>query len=265
MSFPAPRRALVSEDVLVEDFVEGPSMREYLKRDVDAARRKALARVGVDAVCKMIFHDNLLHGDLHPGNILVTRDALRDPAARTRRPWRPMLVSDPPSRRRRGGASLDDTPPTQVCFLDAGICVELGAKEHVHLVRVLAALMRHDGDAAGRMLCKGMDGSRALNNGFRSEAAWAAAQDRFCACLSDITSASIEEEFFNKYSEYASRIFARAEECRVALEGFFVSTAVAVRVMEGVANALDPDVQIGQQALKWIATSPYVVQGMTRS
>lgn len=86
VSFPAPRRALVSEDVLVEDFVEGPSMREYLKRDVDAARRKALARVGVDAVCKMIFHDNLLHGDLHPGNILVTRDALRDPAARTRRP-----------------------------------------------------------------------------------------------------------------------------------------------------------------------------------
>ena len=104
-------------------------MREYLKRDVDDARRKALARVGVDAVCKMIFHDNLLHGDLHPGNILVTRDATRDPA---------------------------------VCFLDAGICVELGAKEHVHLVRVLSALMRHDGDAAGRLLCKGMDGALSL-------------------------------------------------------------------------------------------------------
>ena len=38
--------------------------------------------------------------------------------------------------------------------------------------------------------------------------------------------------------------------------GFFVSTAVAIRVMEGVAIALDPDVQIGQLALKWIASSP---------
>ena len=73
-----------------------------------------------------------MHGDLHPGNILVTRDATRDPA---------------------------------VCFLDAGICVELGAKEHVHLVRVLSALMRHDGDAAGRLLCKGMDGARASPRG----------------------------------------------------------------------------------------------------
>ena len=232
VSFPAPRRALVSEDVLVEDFVEGPSMREYLKRDVDDARRKALARVGVDAVCKMIFHDNLLHGDLHPGNILVTRDATRDPA---------------------------------VCFLDAGICVELGAKEHVHLVRVLSALMRHDGDAAGRLLCKGMDGARAMHNGFGTDEAWQRAQDSFCECMRDITSRSVEEEFFNKYSEYASRIFAEAEKCRVALEGFFVSTAVAIRVMEGVANALDPDVPIGQLALKWIASSPYVAAGLTRS
>ena len=49
----------------------------------------------------------------------------------------------------------------------------------------------------------------------------------------------------------------------MALEGFFVSTAVAIRVMEGVANALDPDVQIGQLALKWIASSPYVAAGLT--
>ena len=51
----------------------------------------------------------------------------------------------------------------------------------------------------------------------------------------------------------------------MALEGFFVSTAVAIRVMEGVANALDPDVPIGQLALKWIASSPYVAAGLTRS
>merc|ERR1711924_254428 len=97
-----------------------------------------------------------------------------------------------------------------------GICVELGAKEHVHLVRVLSALMRHDGDAAGRLLCKGMDGARAMHNGFGTDEAWQRAQDSFCECMRDITSRSVEEEFFNKYSEYASRIFAEAEKCRVA-------------------------------------------------
>ena len=37
-----------------------------------------------------------------------------------------------------------------------------------------------------------------------------------------------------------------------ALQGYFVATAVAIRVMEGVANALDPDVAdlFGNQPLR---------------
>ena len=202
-------------------------MREYLKRDVDDARRKALARVGVDAVCKMIFHDNLLHGDLHPGNILVTRDATRDPA---------------------------------VCFLDAGICVELGPAEHQHFVDVLAALMRHDGDRAGRLMIAGNAkfetlGPRAKHNGFRTEAEWKDAQDAFCETLASITSKTEEEAFFQKIGDYTTKIFGEAARCRVALEGYFVSTAIAIRVMEGVANALDPDVKIGKLSIPWMLSS----------
>ena len=61
---------------------------------------------------------------------------------------------------------------------------------------------------------------------------------------------------------YATRIFGEAERCRVALEGYFVSTAVAIRVMEGLANSLDPHAPIGQMALRWIGTSPYAVAGL---
>jgi len=55
-----------------------------------------------------------------------------------------------------------------------------------------------------------------------------------------------------RYSDYATRIFAEAERSRVALQGYFVATAVAIRVMEGVANALDPDVAdlFGNQPLR---------------
>ena len=34
--------------------------------------RKELAELGVDMLLKMVFTDNYWHGDLHPGNILVT-------------------------------------------------------------------------------------------------------------------------------------------------------------------------------------------------
>ena len=62
--------------------------------------------------------------------------------------------------------------------------------------------------------------------------------------------------------DYATRIFAEAEKSRVALQGYFVATAVAIRVMEGVANALDPDVQIGKLALPWIASSKYAGEAL---
>ena len=227
ISFPRPRPALTSADVLVEDFVRGVSMKDVL-RTLDALEprvKAALSAIGVKAVCKMIFHDNLLHGDMHPGNILVT-----------------------------------DLSKPSVCFLDAGICVELGDTEHQHFVDVLAALMRHDGDRAGRLMIAGNErfetlGPRARYNGFDTEAEWADAQDTFCRTLAHITSKTQEEAFFQKIGDYTTRIFAEASACRVALEGYFVSTAIAIRVMEGVANALDPDVKIGQLAIPWMMSS----------
>lgn len=227
ITFPRPRAALTSADVLVEDFVRGTSMKQILKDlgSVEERVKRALSEIGVRAVCKMIFHDNLLHGDMHPGNILVT----------------------------------DLAKPT-VCFLDAGICVELGPAEHQHFVDVLAALMRHDGDRAGRLMIAGNAkfetlGPRAKHNGFRTEAEWKDAQDAFCETLASITSKTEEEAFFQKIGDYTTRIFGEAARCRVALEGYFVSTAIAIRVMEGVANALDPDVKIGKLSIPWMLSS----------
>lgn len=233
VSFPLPRRALTSADVLVEDFVRGTSMKDFLRRcggggggGVEDRVKDALAIIGVKAVCKMIFHDNLLHGDMHPGNIVVT----------------------------------DEAKPS-VCFLDAGICVELGDAQHQHFVDVLAALMQHDGARAGRLMIKGNEqfdtvgGGGRRYNGFATAAEWADAQDAFCGCMASITSTSQDEEFFRKIGDYSTLIFSHAAKCRVALEGYFVSTAIAVRVMEGVANTLDPQVKIGQLAVPFILTS----------
>jgi len=102
-------------------------------------------------------------GDLHPGNMLVV-----------------------------------DAEQPRVCFLDAGIVVRLGDREHRHFVRVLAALMRHDGERAGRLLIAGRDrgGER---NGFDTEDEWVKAQDSFCGVLAAITDLSEREEFFKMY------------------------------------------------------------------
>ena len=220
--FPRPRSPLCSDDVLVEDFVHGESMKDFVKRcqltNAPSLRtRTKLAKIGVDAVCKMIFHDNLLHGDLHPGNILVTNDG------------------------------QDGTAPT-VCFLDAGIVVELKKHQHRHFVQVLSAFMRHDGQKAGELM---LSQQQSKNN----EADIDKARDDFCKTLKSITDNVADEPFFENVSSYTTRIFDSAARSKVRLEGYFVSTAIAIRVMEGVANALDKDVKIGDLALPWIVSS----------
>lgn len=70
--FPQPLWPLVDELVLVEDYVGGTPISQILKDPAwPVAEKNAIARKGLDAFLKMVFLDNFVHGDLHPGNIFV--------------------------------------------------------------------------------------------------------------------------------------------------------------------------------------------------
>lgn len=79
--FPRALRPLVSRDVLVETFQEG----HLISRHLDPARSQRLhenpllARIGHQALLKMMIMDNFIHSDLHPGNILVRLEAPSTP------------------------------------------------------------------------------------------------------------------------------------------------------------------------------------------
>jgi aarF domain-containing kinase len=69
ISFPHPLNGLTTPRVLTETYVDGTPIMEYLTAPKEV--RKELAVMGLDATLKMIFLNDFLHGDLHPGNILV--------------------------------------------------------------------------------------------------------------------------------------------------------------------------------------------------
>jgi predicted unusual protein kinase regulating ubiquinone biosynthesis (AarF/ABC1/UbiB family) len=64
-----------SEHVLVMGYVEGIKANDYKKLDDLDIDRKLVARRILEAFCQMVFKDGLIHGDPHPGNILVNDDA----------------------------------------------------------------------------------------------------------------------------------------------------------------------------------------------
>ncbi|XP_067204019.1 uncharacterized aarF domain-containing protein kinase 2-like isoform X2 [Linepithema humile] len=72
IAFPYPYMHLTHRRILVESFHEGLPISNYLEHENAVLQRK-LAKIGIATVLKMVFKDNFIHCDLHPGNILVEK------------------------------------------------------------------------------------------------------------------------------------------------------------------------------------------------
>jgi ubiquinone biosynthesis protein len=68
---PALFQELCTERVLAMEFIDGVKATQPEKVEGDRAK---LARIGAATILKMVFEDGFVHADLHPGNILLTRE-----------------------------------------------------------------------------------------------------------------------------------------------------------------------------------------------
>jgi aarF domain-containing kinase len=67
IAFPEPLSDLTSREVLVEKFVEGEPMLNFVMREDESHSRKdreQLAKIGLETVMKMIFLHDFIHADL---------------------------------------------------------------------------------------------------------------------------------------------------------------------------------------------------------
>ena len=106
-----PRPILSTMRVLVESYAKGqPATPEFLRKQEPHAR-EILAGKGLNIFCKMLLRDNFLHGDMHPGNILVD-------------------VSDPHS--------------PKVTMIDVGLCQKLSEKEAPTTFSLMSSFVHWD-------------------------------------------------------------------------------------------------------------------------
>lgn len=121
--FPEPIDAYVRKNVLVETFMEGIPLKKIMEAPVDEKMRKfkiKLSDLGVRAILKMLFFDNFIHGDLHPGNVMVQYQPNGEP---------------------------------RFVFLDCGLVFRAKTKEeHEALYEICYAFMKHDGYSAGKYM-----------------------------------------------------------------------------------------------------------------
>jgi aarF domain-containing kinase len=211
-----------TKDLLVETYIEGTPVIEYARQHAnDQKRLTTLCTVAIQAVCKMIFLDNFMHGDLHPGNVVINEDGLK-----------PRFV-----------------------LYDVGIVAEYSDYDHQTLVDILAAFVRKQGRNAGRLMIDDSNvrlwdsktGDRAVDEeDFIDKIDWLTVQ------------ASSPDYFMEHLGSYITYICKAAAQHHILMNPTFVSAALAVKVEEGIALALDPNVKITNVAI------PIIIEAESR-
>ncbi|XP_071649990.1 uncharacterized aarF domain-containing protein kinase 2 [Temnothorax longispinosus] len=135
--FPHPYTHLTHRGILVESFHEGSPISDYLEHD-DAGLQRRLARIGIATVLKMIFKDNFIHCDLHPGNILVEKAVV--PKASLFNTFRRVITPDYVAHDPR------------LIILDCGLVVSLNDRCRQNLRDVFYSVLMGNGEMAAQYI-----------------------------------------------------------------------------------------------------------------
>lgn len=201
-----------TKHVLIEEFIEGTPILQWALTQEDTKLRESMSKRGIQAVCKMIFQDNFLHGDLHPGNVLISRD-------------------------------------NEIVMLDVGITKVFAKRDHDLLVKVLTCFIRSNGRAAAAHMV--------ANSDYREHSQ---SKPEDISLFADkiqmmVMKAKTDDSFFESLGSYFATICDAASSHRVKMNQGFISMALAIKVMEGIALELDPKIEV------WAIANPMILGG----
>mmetsp|Transcript_16369 Transcript_16369/g.20390 ORF Transcript_16369/g.20390 Transcript_16369/m.20390 type:complete len:597 (+) Transcript_16369:358-2148(+) len=215
--FPRVVDGWVSEEVLVESFVGDGSqpVGVFLNDDSHEGMktRRELARPLLQSFLKMVFTDNFVHCDLHPGNVLVKNDG------------------------------------TIFC-LDAGIAASLRPEDRQNLRDLFRAVVTNDGDRVGRLMVQRAKFERcsATPGGVDK---FARGMDEIVTEFHDrrrrgLTLGAV------KIGSLLGRVLDLCRVHGVEIDPAMAAVVVSTLVLEGLGRSLDPDVNLMECALPFI-------------
>uniref|UniRef100_A0A8C1YL30 AarF domain containing kinase 2 n=1 Tax=Cyprinus carpio TaxID=7962 RepID=A0A8C1YL30_CYPCA len=230
VKFPTPLRPFVTRTVMVETYEESEPISTYLSSDVPEGIKQRIARMGVDLLLKMVFVDNFVHGDLHPGNILVQGG--RGEGPQDRATLTDMCDTVVVSMRQT-------PPPLQLVLLDAGIVAQLSEADQRNFRAVFTAVVLKQGERVAELILHHARANDCQDvTRFKKEIA-----ELVDHALSDTLSLGKIQ-----VSELLSRVFGLLIHHKVKLESNFASMVFAIMVLEGLGRSLDPNLDILEMA-----------------
>lgn len=155
-----PRPILLTESVLIESFIEG----ERVSDTVETLRSRAIDHEldyshfavtrGEDLYLKMLLQDNLMHADLHPGNIIINGVSF---------PGAPEPTELSARNRNR------DIPIYTLTLVDAGMVATLTSEEQTNFIGLLEAMGEGRGDEAADYVLNFSSNPPKANKAFKED------------------------------------------------------------------------------------------------
>ncbi|XP_012505234.1 PREDICTED: uncharacterized aarF domain-containing protein kinase 2 isoform X2 [Propithecus coquereli] len=240
VKFPTPLRPFVTRDVLVETYEESVPVSSYQQAGIPVDLKKKIARLGINMLLKMIFVDNFVHADLHPGNILVQgADSLslsREARLQQVDVCDTLVVALVPALR-----------PLRLVLLDAGIVAELQAADLRNFRAVFVAVVMGQGQRVAELILRHARANECRDvEGFKAEMATLVTQAR----KNTITLEKLH------VSSLLSSVFKLLMAHKVKLESNFASIVFAIMVLEGLGRSLDPSLDILEAAKPFLLKGP---------
>ncbi|WKY02079.1 hypothetical protein Q1695_015805 [Nippostrongylus brasiliensis] len=252
-----------TKNAIVETFEHGMYINRLVAEEHDpelAARqsprvRRRIALLGARALLKMIFVDNFVHGDLHPGNILIrfNDDQEKLPGVHNAPPRESLLARfvevvrdligwrDVPRVRFTDSPDLADEPT--LVMLDTGIVVSETEKNLRNLKALFRAIIEKQGYKAGELLLTHAENSRNCVD-----------PHQFCLQVDELVKKAMKEKSLRSLniSGLLSEMFSLVAAHRVYLDSSFTSVVLSVMVLEGFGRSLDPDLDLFQCARPYL-------------
>mmetsp|Transcript_39198 Transcript_39198/g.92283 ORF Transcript_39198/g.92283 Transcript_39198/m.92283 type:complete len:687 (-) Transcript_39198:179-2239(-) len=250
---------------------------------LEQADIQRIARESIACYMRMIFKDGFIHGDLHPGNIMLrlredtgtSASASSTPAGHPSTPQaldqKPVEAADVRQGAASGSSSEEasgeqkssvlgrmknmmERPKVELVILDAGLAIPL-PREKVEALRSLAiSIVYHDFYRAADILYQqSPDSSRCWDPvAFKTKLAAA-----FCDCRKNIW-----EEGVVQVSDACLRAFHLVQYYNVGLDTTLTWALFGMLSVEGSAKRLDPEVDCAGAATRYIITLPFFLQEM---
>lgn len=230
--FPTPLPSLVTKDLLVETFEDGEPLTNLKSSDDN----KDLADVGCHMLMKMLFEDNFVHSDLHPGNVLVR-----------------VKHGSPSLNLSTSNVGTKQTKNRELVVLDAGLVTTLSERNRFNFISLFSAVACGEGEYGANLMLEGAFSEK--NSPFSGSSINAT---KFRMDMKKVfDQVSSHSSGFNLSSVQIGKILldvlSTLRENKVPLDGSFSSLILTVIVGEGLGRKLAPHYNLFAEA------SPYLI------